>query len=166
MTNREKYAQEIIDIFLTGLPAVDAESGKPMQCGFGCEKCAFKNKKKALRLECDPLFEKWLNAECKEDKAEEKAVISHAINYLNAKTDRHYRVANKATERCIKARLKEGYTQADFEKVIDIKVAEWSGTEYEKYLAPETLFGNKFDKYLNQPERKREDKKRSSKWGD
>ena len=33
--------------------------------------------------------------------------------------------------------------------VIDKKCAEWIGTEYEKYLRPETLFGTKFEGYLN-----------------
>lgn len=30
-------------------------------------------------------------------------------------------------------------------------VAKWKGTEYEQYLQPQTLFGNKMDNYLNQP---------------
>ena len=34
-------------------------------------------------------------------------------------------------------------------KVIDIKTIDWKGTDYEKYLRPETLFGNKFESYLN-----------------
>lgn len=34
--------------------------------------------------------------------------------------------------------------------MIDNKVAEWKGTDMEKFLRPETLFGNKFEGYLNQ----------------
>lgn len=48
------------------------------------------------------------------------------------------------------ARLNEGYTVEDFYTVIDKKYDEWQGTEREKYLRPETLFGNKFESYLNQ----------------
>lgn len=37
----------------------------------------------------------------------------------------------------------------DFKRVIDWKSSEWAGTEMEKYLRPETLFGTKFEGYLN-----------------
>ena len=48
------------------------------------------------------------------------------------------------------ARLNEGYSLDDFKQVIEKKVNEWKGTEMEKYLRPETLFGTKFENYLNQ----------------
>ncbi|MGL5085587.1 MAG: conserved phage C-terminal domain-containing protein, partial [Clostridium sp.] len=54
------------------------------------------------------------------------------------------------TQGLIKARIAEGFTEEEFIKVIDNKVSEWVGTEYEKYLRPETLFGTKFESYLNQ----------------
>ena len=39
----------------------------------------------------------------------------------------------------------------DFEKVIDAKYREWHGSaKMAKYLRPETLFGTKFDSYLNE----------------
>jgi hypothetical protein len=31
-----------------------------------------------------------------------------------------------------------------------IKYAEWNGTDMQKFLRPETLYGNKFESYLNQ----------------
>jgi hypothetical protein len=34
--------------------------------------------------------------------------------------------------------------------VIDNKVIEWKGSEMAKYIRPETLFGTKFESYLNQ----------------
>ena len=37
----------------------------------------------------------------------------------------------------------------DFKAVIDYKVSEWKGTKMEDYLRPETLFGTKFESYLN-----------------
>ena len=37
--------------------------------------------------------------------------------------------------------------------MIDKKVGEWFGTEMQKYLRPETLFGTKFESYLNQPDK-------------
>ena len=72
------------------------------------------------------------------------------ITYLNQKTDSRFKPSTLKTQSLIKARLKEGYTVNDFYTVIDKKYADWKGTEYEKFLRPETLFGNKFEGYLNQ----------------
>ena len=75
--------------------------------------------------------------------------VTEIISYLNEKLGTNYRATNKATQRHIKARLSEGYTVEDFKAVIDNKYAEWHGTEMNQYLRPETLFGTKFDSYLN-----------------
>ncbi|NYB73881.1 conserved phage C-terminal domain-containing protein [Sedimentibacter hydroxybenzoicus DSM 7310] len=73
------------------------------------------------------------------------------INYLNEKANRNYKHNTKPTTAKIKARLEEGFTLDDFKKVIDIKVCEWlNDAKMQKYLRPETLFGNKFEGYLNQ----------------
>ena len=72
------------------------------------------------------------------------------INYLNEKTGKHYKHTTNKTQIVIKARWNEGFTEDDFKKVIDNKVTEWKGTNMEKYLRPETLFGTKFEGYLNQ----------------
>ncbi|MFR6258931.1 MAG: conserved phage C-terminal domain-containing protein, partial [Anaerovoracaceae bacterium] len=50
----------------------------------------------------------------------------------------------------IKARLSDGFSVEDFKLVIEKKYKEWQGTEFEKFLRPETLFGTKFESYLNQ----------------
>ena len=71
------------------------------------------------------------------------------IFYLNSKAGMNYKASSKKTQSCIHARLAEGFTIEDFKIVIDKKCAEWIGTEYEKYLRPETLFGTKFEGYLN-----------------
>lgn len=72
------------------------------------------------------------------------------ISYLNEKADTHYKSNNKQTRKHINARLNEGFTVNDFKTVIDKKCNEWLGTEYEKYLRPDTLFAGKFESYLNQ----------------
>lgn len=73
------------------------------------------------------------------------------ISYLNDKTGSRYMASSKATVSMIKARMEEGHTTDDFKKVIDVKSAEWLGTEQEQYLRPETLFCAKhFESYLNQ----------------
>ncbi|WP_339054204.1 conserved phage C-terminal domain-containing protein [Fusobacterium animalis] len=72
------------------------------------------------------------------------------LDYLNGKLGTRYRATSKNIIRHINARLNEGYTFEDFKIVIDKKFDEWIGTEFEKYLCPDTLFGTKFEKYLNQ----------------
>lgn len=72
------------------------------------------------------------------------------IDYLNQQTGKHYKSTTKKNQTVIRARTDEGFNLDDFKKVIDNKVAEWKGTDMEKYLRPETLFGTKFEGYLNQ----------------
>ena len=88
-----------------------------------------------------------------------KNIYSDIISYLNEKANKNYKVIPAHTK-FIAARIKEGnYTLEDFKKVIDIKVAGWKGTvEHDKHLRPETLFGNKFEGYLNEKVIKEEPK--------
>ena len=79
-----------------------------------------------------------------------KNIYSDAVEYLNSKAGTKYKSTSKNTTRHIQARIKEGYTLEDFKTVIDKKCSEWLNTDMEKYLCPETLFGSKFEKYLNQ----------------
>ena len=78
-------------------------------------------------------------------------ICKEVISYLNLKAKKNFKVDTASHQKFIKARLKEGYVLEDFKKVVDIMVAKWEGTEYEQYLQPQTLFGNKMDNYLNQP---------------
>ena len=82
-------------------------------------------------------------------------ICKEVISYLNLKAKKNFKVNTASHHKFIKARLKEGYALEDFKKVVDIMVAKWKGTEYEQYLQPQTLFGNKMDNYLNQPMPKR-----------
>ena len=81
-------------------------------------------------------------------------IYSSVIDYLNKKTERtgkeKYSSTSTKTQKLIKARLREKYELEDFKTVIDKKCKEWLGTDMEKYLRPETLFGNKFESYLKQ----------------
>ena len=76
-------------------------------------------------------------------------VITEIVDYLNEKAHTKYRSNSKTTMRHINARLKEGRTLSDFKRVIDNRCATWLGTDMEQYLRPETLFGSKFESYLN-----------------
>lgn len=71
------------------------------------------------------------------------------IAYLNQVTEKNFQFVEKNTK-LINSRLLEGYKLEDFKTVVDIKFDEWKGTEMAKYIRPETLFGTKFDGYLNQ----------------
>lgn len=82
---------------------------------------------------------------------ENKEIYSRIINKLNQCANKNYRSNTPKTIRCIEARLKEGYTEEDFYKVINNKCDEWLNDNcMNKYLRPETLFGDKFENYLNQ----------------
>ncbi|HDZ8789600.1 TPA: conserved phage C-terminal domain-containing protein [Staphylococcus aureus] len=72
------------------------------------------------------------------------------IDYLNKKAGKHFKHNTAKTKDFIKARWNQDFRLEDFKKVIDIKTAEWLNTDSDKYLRPETLFGNKFEGYLNQ----------------
>lgn len=77
-------------------------------------------------------------------------VIKDIIEYLNTKLCTKYKSNAEYINKHINARLNEGFTLEDFKTVIDKKYDEWAGTEMDKFLRPETLFGTKFQQYLNQ----------------
>lgn len=75
---------------------------------------------------------------------------SEIISYLNQITGKSYRPGTQSTGKHIGARLNEGYSIDDFKRVIDSKSAEWLGDDkMQAFLRPETLFGTKFESYLN-----------------
>ncbi len=92
--------------------------------------------------------------------------IKEIVTYLNEKCGTHYRCNTANTKKHITARFADGYTVSDFIAVIDKKTAEWQGTKFELYLRPDTLFGSKFESYLNQQiKQKNETSDFLSSWG-
>ena len=80
----------------------------------------------------------------------DSSTIREIVDYLNEKTHSNYREKTPKTKRLIEARMKEGFTLDDFKTVIDKKCADWLGdSKMGQYLRPETLFGTKFESYLN-----------------
>ena len=77
-------------------------------------------------------------------------LIVKIIDFLNECTGKSYKATSKVATININARLKEGYTKDDFIKVISVKATKWLNTKFEDYLTPNTLFGNKFESYLNE----------------
>ena len=98
-----------------------------------------------------------IEEDIEEDKDIDKEYISIAeqirqiVSYLNAQTGKSYRSSTPKTCALIRARLKEGFTVPDFQRVIDTKCAQWlNDQKMRNYLRPETLFGTKFEGYLNE----------------
>ena len=78
-------------------------------------------------------------------------IYSQVIDYLNKKANKRYRSDTPKTKQLIKARIKEGFTLEEFKTVIDKKCAQWlNDSKMDRYLRPETLFGTKFEGYLNE----------------
>jgi len=77
--------------------------------------------------------------------------FSEIISYLNLQTGKNFKASSKNTRRFIQARWAEGFRLKDFFAVIDRKAATWGNMpEMSVYLRPETLFGTKFEAYLNE----------------
>jgi|SRR5690625_913749 len=83
----------------------------------------------------------------------EKEVIPYVeiITYLNDVASKNYRTSTQKTKSLINARWNEGFRLDDFKKVIDTKNNEWKNDKsMSKFIRPDTLFGTKFEGYLNQ----------------
>lgn len=76
--------------------------------------------------------------------------IVEIVRYLNEKTGANFKPTAKDTISHINARIKDGYTVEQFKQVIDKKCADWlTDAKMREYLRPATLFGTKFESYLN-----------------
>lgn len=102
---------------------------------------------------------RYINKNDKNDKNDKNVnnntytpAVQAIVDYLNELTASNYRATTKKTRDLIVVRLKEGFTVDDFKTVIYKKTKEWKGSDMEKFLRPETLFGTKFEGYLNQKE--------------
>jgi uncharacterized phage protein (TIGR02220 family) len=82
-------------------------------------------------------------------------IVEQVIKHLNEITNSNYKSTTRTTREKIIARLNEGFTLDDFIVVIDKKYWDWKDTKFEQYMRPETLFGTKFESYLNQPVKKK-----------
>ncbi|HGM3371794.1 conserved phage C-terminal domain-containing protein [Clostridioides difficile] len=95
------------------------------------------------------------SAEQKEEKTKDKEIYKRIVDYLNKAADKSFKSTTKKTISLIDARLKEGFTEEEFYRAIDNKVLNWlDDDKMNAYLRPETLFGNKFESYLNETPKK------------
>ena len=78
----------------------------------------------------------------------QKEIAETAIDYLNEKANKKF--SKKTLNiKLIVTLLNEGYSLEDFKYVVDKKCHDWLGTNYQEYLRPSTLFGNRFENYIN-----------------
>ena len=76
---------------------------------------------------------------------------------LNGALGTSYRPTSKKTRQLIHARWAEGFRFPDFAAVIATLAAAWGDDpKMSAYLRPETLFGPKFESYLNRPKPRKE----------
>lgn len=80
-------------------------------------------------------------------------IITDIIEYLNSTCGLNYKTKSNNTKKLINARFEEGFLIEDFKTVILKKYNSWKNTDMEKYLRPSTLFGTKFESYLNEKEK-------------
>ena len=85
-----------------------------------------------------------------DNNIKEKIPYEEIIDCLNRLAGTRYKSTTPKTRALIKARWEEGFKEIDFDTVIKKKCDSWLGTDMEKYLRPETLFGTKFEGYLNE----------------
>ncbi|AMK73823.1 MULTISPECIES: phage replisome organizer N-terminal domain-containing protein [Bacillus] len=84
-------------------------------------------------------------------KAKEDIPYKLIIDLLNKVAGTRYRHTTDKTRKLIKKLWKDGFRFEDFKHVILVKTEEWlHDPAMNKFLRPETLFGTKFESYLNQ----------------
>lgn len=133
LTGKESESAERVRLFR------EREKQEALQCNNDVTKCNDNKEKEEEKQRTE-----------NREQQEEQLPYAEIISYLNEKTSSRYR-NTESTKKLIHARLEEGFTKEDFFKVIDNKVKTWKGTEWEKYLRPETLFcASKFQGYLNE----------------
>lgn len=127
---------------------------------------ALKEVIKSLKKEIEMLKNNKLNA-LKEETSKEIEISSGEINYdkivnrLNELTGASYWSDSKNTRSLIKARFNEGFKEEDFMMVIEKMNYLWNREpkkgekDMRLYLRPSTLFGTKFEQYLNMPVQQR-----------
>ena len=78
--------------------------------------------------------------------------IADIIDYLNLKAGKSFKNNSAKAVSCLNARWNEGFKDIEeYKRVIDRKCESWiEDVKMVEYLRPETLFGTKFEGYLNE----------------
>jgi uncharacterized phage protein (TIGR02220 family) len=147
------------------LPKSKGGTDYPTNLKTCCLSCNKSKKDKTTLEQCDDDSENipgtfleysWNTPDQKKEKEKEKRIekekniYCRVVTYLNEKTGKNFKHTSQKTQSLINARLSEHFTEADFITVIDNKVAKWlNDAKMAEFLRPETLFGTKFESYLN-----------------
>lgn len=92
------------------------------------------------------------NTNTKSTEVDVWALSRSVLSHLNKEAGTSYRVDDAEYVRLISDLSHKGYTESQMIEVIDKKCADWLGDpKVEQYLRPRTLFGQKFEEYLNAP---------------
>jgi uncharacterized phage protein (TIGR02220 family) len=85
---------------------------------------------------------------------EQKIPYESIIQFLNEKSGKNFKHNSKNTRSLIRARWNEGFNEDQFKTVILNMCRKWLTDEkMVDYLRPQTLFGTKFEAYLNTKEK-------------
>lgn len=91
-----------------------------------------------------------ISSDISKKKGADLSAITEIVDYLNQAANTSFKAASKNTQSLINARTREGFTVDDFKAVIDGRVKAWAtDPKMSEYLRPQTLFGTKFESYLN-----------------
>lgn len=79
----------------------------------------------------------------------DKMILAESvIDYLNKVGNKNFSKKEHNIKNIV-ARINDGFVFDDFKAVIDKKVFDWKGTNFEEYIRPMTLFsGKQFESYL------------------
>ena len=85
------------------------------------------------------------------NKTKEDSMVVSVVAYLNERAGTSFQATSKATAKIVRARLADGHSESDLQRVVDVKCAEWLGdARMRKYLRPSTLFNaTNFENYLH-----------------
>ena len=97
-----------------------------------------------------------------EKKEDNISIVEQAIDYMNELAGTNFKSTTEKTRSLISARLKEGFTLDDLLNVIFLKYKDWykhpkqfnNGVTSDTYFRPNTLFGTKFESYLQEYNKK------------
>lgn len=89
----------------------------------------------------------------KKEENKNNKICETVISHLNALTGSEYKPTNRTNRELINGLISDGFTENEIITVIDKKYAEWNGTDWAWCLRPLTLFGKRFESYLNSPVR-------------
>lgn len=118
-------------------------------------KCTSANSDNSIYINKDKKYVDRINKEKKN-----KEIYSNIIQHFNLKCNKSYKLDSDVFIDYIDKLIGKGFSEQDMISVIDQKAKEWTNTKYAQYLRPSTLFGDKFEIYLNDCQSVKEDYKR------